>query len=185
MCSQSWWKVDRVKRLQCFPTREGNALQDWHKTRNPLRLLVNFIVVYAMRFAPSLHMKNFFYRALGARIGRGASLALGVLLDFFFPELIEIGENTTIGYNTTLLTHEFLQKEWRKGPVKIGKNVLIGANCIILPGVVVGDNAVVSSMSLVNKDVPPNSFYGGVPVKRLKNKGTKKQWRAKRVASTD
>jgi len=143
-------------------------LQDWYKTRSPLRLFVNFIVVYAMRFAPSLRVKNFFYRALGARVGRGASVALGALFDVFFPDLIEVGENATIGYNTVVLTHEFLQKEWRKGRVKIGKNAFVGANCTILPGVVIGDNAVVSAMSLVNRDVPANAFYGGVPARNLK-----------------
>jgi acetyltransferase-like isoleucine patch superfamily enzyme len=154
--------------LQRFPARKGNALQDWYKTRSPLRLFVNFIVVYAMRFAPSLRVKNFFYRALGARVGRGASVALGALFDVFFPDLIEVGENATIGYNTVVLTHEFLQKEWRKGRVKIGKNAFVGANCTILPGVVIGDNAVVSAMSLVNRDVPANAFYGGVPARNLK-----------------
>lgn len=143
-------------------------MQDWYKTRSPLRLFVNFIVVYAMRFAPSLRVKNFFYRALGARVGRGASVALGALFDVFFPDLIEVGENATIGYNTVVLTHEFLQKEWRKGRVKIGKNAFVGANCTILPGVVIGDNAVVSAMSLVNRDVPANAFYGGVPARNLK-----------------
>jgi acetyltransferase-like isoleucine patch superfamily enzyme len=160
--------MDRTKRLQRFPTRKGNALQDWYKTRNPLRLFINFVVVYAMRFAPSLRVKNFFYRLLGARVGRGASIALGALFDVFFPDLIEVGENATVGYNTVILAHEFLQKEWRKGPVKIGKNALVGANCVILPGVVIGDNAVVSSMSLVNKDVPANAFYGGVPARKLR-----------------
>jgi len=164
----AWCELNRLKRLQRFPARKGNSLQDWFKTRNPLRLFVNFIVVYAMRFAPSLRLKNFFYRLLGARVERGASLALGVIVDFFFPELVEIGENAIIGYNTVILTHEFLQKEWRKGRVKIGRNALIGANCVILPGVVIGENAVVSSMSLVNKDVPANSFYGGVPVRKLR-----------------
>ncbi len=42
---------------------------------------------------------------------------------------------------------------------------MIGANCLILPGVEVGDNATVSAFSLVNKDVEKESFVGGVPIR--------------------
>ena len=47
----------------------------------------------------------------------------------------------------------------------IGKNVLIGANTTILPGVKIGDGAIVSAASLVNRDIPPGVFAGGNPVK--------------------
>ncbi|HIC87949.1 MAG TPA: acyltransferase, partial [Anaerolineae bacterium] len=78
-----------------------------------------------------------------------------------------IGDNTIVGYNTVILGHEYLLREWRRGPVVIGKNVVIGANCTILPGVVIGDGAVISAMSLVNKDVPPGAVVGGVPIRPL------------------
>ena len=59
-----------------------------------------------------------------------------------------------IGYNTTILAHEYLIKEYRLGEVRIGENVLIGANTTILPGVTIGDGAVVAG-SVVHKDVAP------------------------------
>ena len=46
-------------------------------------------------------------------------------------------------------------------------NVLIGSNTTILPGVVIGDNSKISAMSLVNKDVEANSFYGGIPIRKI------------------
>ena len=91
-----------------------------------------------------------------------------VMFDIFFPELIEIGDNTIIGYNSTILAHEYMVKEWGKGKVKIGRDVTIGANVTVLPGIIIGDGATVSACSLVNKDIPDNSFVGGVPVKQLK-----------------
>jgi len=58
-------------------------------------------------------------------------------------------------------------KELRTGPVKVGKNVMIGANVTILPGVEIGDGAVVSACSLVNADVPAGALVGGVPARLL------------------
>lgn len=59
-----------------------------------------------------------------------------------------------IGYNTTILAHEYLIREYRLGDVEIGSEVMIGANTTILPGVKIGDSAIVSAGTLVHKDVP-------------------------------
>ncbi len=50
-----------------------------------------------------------------------------------------IGENSIIGYHTTILTHEYLLSEYRVGEVVIGRDVMVGANVTILPGTVIGD----------------------------------------------
>jgi acetyltransferase-like isoleucine patch superfamily enzyme len=104
---------------------------------------------------------------VGARVAPHASVGLMVMLDIFFPQDITLGEDCVVGYNTTILCHEFTRREWRRGPVVVGRDVTIGANCTILPGVIIGDGATVSAMSLVNRDVPPGAFVGGVPIKRL------------------
>ncbi|MEI6157620.1 MAG: acyltransferase [Atribacterota bacterium] len=147
-----------------------NSLYYWWKVKNPLLIILNFLVIFIFRYSPSLRLKNLLYRAIGAKIGKGASLALSVVIDVFFPELIEIGENTILGYNTTILTHEFLIKEFRTGKVKIGKNVLVGAYSLVLAGVEIGDNTTVAAYSLVNKDLPPNAFAAGVPARVIRFK---------------
>lgn len=98
-------------------------------------------------------------------IGHKASFALMVMPDVMFPERIKVGDNSIIGFNTTILAHEYLIDEYRIGDVVIGKDVLIGANTTILPGVEIGDGAIVSAASLVNCDIPPGVFAGGNPVK--------------------
>ncbi|HIV75501.1 MAG TPA: acetyltransferase, partial [Candidatus Pseudogracilibacillus intestinigallinarum] len=60
--------------------------------------------------------------------------------------------------------------EYRIGEVNIGSNVLIGANSTILPGVTIGDGAIVSAASLVHKDVPPGAFVGGNPMQLIYTK---------------
>jgi maltose O-acetyltransferase len=54
-------------------------------------------------------------------------------------------------------------------PVKIGNNVQIGANSVVLPGVIIGDNVVIGACALVNKDIPSNCVAVGNPCKVIKN----------------
>ena len=157
-----------VRRTERHFVKERNSLRHWPEIVHPLKVIFNFCLIYLARFSPSFRFKNFLYRLVGVKVGRDASVGLMVVLDVFFPGQIEIGDNVVIGYNTTILGHEFLVREWRIGRVVIEKNVTIGANCTILPGVVIGEGATVSAMSLVNRDIPPHSFWGGVPVREIR-----------------
>lgn len=138
-------------------------------TGGALRVLWNACFIYSARFAPSFGIKILLYRAVGAKISKYAAIGLGVTLDIFFPQDITIETDATVGYNTTILAHEFMRHEWRRGPVLIDRDATIGANCTILPGVVIGAGATVSALSLVNRDVPPGAFVGGVPIRLLSN----------------
>jgi len=146
----------------------------------------NFVVIQLARYTPFLSMKNWLYRTfLRMNVGEQTSFALMVMLDIMFPEKISVGRNTVIGYNTTILAHEYLIKEYRLGDVVIGDEVMIGANSTILPGVMIGDHAIVSAGTLVHKDVPAGAFVGGNPMrviytkeemeKRMKNDGNYNQ----------
>lgn len=101
------------------------------------------------------------------KVGEHASFALMVMPDVMFPERISVGRNSVIGYNTTILAHEYLIDEYRLGDVIIGSEVMIGANSTILPGVTIGDGAVVSAATLVHKDVPAGAFVGGNPMQLI------------------
>jgi acetyltransferase-like isoleucine patch superfamily enzyme len=159
----------RKARLHVGPSPgPHNALWYWPQLAGGyLRVARNALLIQVARYVPFIPLKNAIYRALGARVGRHASVALMVMLDIFFPQDVTIGEDCVIGYNTTILCHEFTRGEWRRGPVAIGRGVTVGANCTILPGVVIGEGATVSAMSLVNRDVPPGAFVGGVPIRRI------------------
>ncbi len=52
--------------------------------------------------------------------------------DLMFPELISVGDNSIIGYNVTILSHEYLIEEYRLEEVEIGSNVMIRANSLII-----------------------------------------------------
>lgn len=95
---------------------------------------------------------------------------------------IERGENSTLAYRVTVLTgadpngpYNSLSELYPpvKAPVIIGKDVWVGANSTILPGVTIGDFSVVAAGSVVTKDVPSGVLVAGVPAevkKTLKRK---------------
>ncbi|MBX3012094.1 MAG: acyltransferase [Caldilineaceae bacterium] len=160
--------VNRQARLTTIAAPDKrNSLVLWHRTVSVTKAVRNGFVIMLARHVPSLAFKRWLYRQIGMQIGRHVSFAWHVTPDLFFPELIRVGDNTIIGYNTTILAHEYLLHEWRTGPVHIGENVTIGANCTLLPGIVIGAGAVISAMSLVNKDVPAGAVVGGVPIRPI------------------
>ncbi len=157
-----------MRNITRYPVEGPNALWQVYKTVSKWKVIRNFIFIQISRYSPSLRLKNWIYRyVLGMKVGKNTAFALMVMVDVFFPEKIQIGDNCIIGYNTTILTHEYLIKEYRLGEVRIGSNVMIGANTTILPGVTIGDNAVVAAGSIVHKDVAANSFVGGNPLREI------------------
>jgi acetyltransferase-like isoleucine patch superfamily enzyme len=160
-----------MRKTTRYPVEGANSLWHVYKTVPFWKVVKNFIVIQLARYTPFLGMKNWLYRTfLGLKVGEQTSFALMVMLDVMFPEKISVGRNTVIGYNTTILAHEYLIKEYRLGPVDIGSEVMIGANSTVLPGVTIGDGAIVSAGTLVHKDVPPGCFVGGNPMRVIYTK---------------
>lgn len=160
-----------MRRTSRYPVEGANSL--WHvfKTVPFWKVVKNFVVIQIARYTPFLGMKNWLYRTfLHMKVGKHTSFALMVMPDVMFPEKISVGINTVIGYNTTILAHEYLIHEYRLGEVVIGDEVLIGANSTILPGLSIGNGAVVSAGTLVHKDVPEGAFVGGNPMKIIYTK---------------
>lgn len=161
-----------MRRTERFPAQVGaNSLWHIYKTVPFLKVAKNFVVIQISRYTPFIGMKNFLFRSfLKMDVGKRTSFALMAMPDVMFPERITVGDNSIIGYNTTILAHEYLIDEYRIGDVVIGEDVLIGANTTILPGVKIGDGAIVSAASLVNCDIPAGAFAGGNPVKVIYTK---------------
>ncbi|MFJ7858117.1 acyltransferase [Peribacillus sp. NPDC097206] len=160
-----------MRRTTRFPVKGANSLWHVYKTVPFWKVVKNFIVIQLARYTPFLGMKNWLYRTfLRMEVGKHTSFALMVMPDVMFPEKISVGRNTVIGYNTTILAHEYLIDEYRLGEVVIGDEVLIGANSTILPGLTIGNGAIVSAGTLVHKDVPEGAFVGGNPMQLIYTK---------------
>jgi maltose O-acetyltransferase len=88
---------------------------------------------------------------------------------------VAIGDRTYIGHDVTLLTvdHEIASGKQRcgepqAGPVTIGSGAWLGSKVVVLPGVTIGDGAVVAAGAVVTRDVPANTLVGGVPARVLR-----------------
>ncbi|PGO23945.1 acetyltransferase [Bacillus cereus] len=160
-----------MRRTTRYPVSGENSLWNVYKTVSFWKVMKNFIIIQIARYTPFLSVKNWLYRTfLRMEIGKKTSFALMVMPDIMFPEKITVGDNSIIGYNTTLLAHEYLIREYRIGEIIIGNEVMIGANTTILPGVTIGNGAIVSAGTLVHKDVPDGAFVGGNPMRIIYTK---------------
>ena len=114
-----------------------------------------------------------FYTEFGKNLKLGKAVFINSCCRFQDNGGIEICDNTMIGQGTTIVTlnHDLNLKTRHNAtpkPVKIGKNVWIGASCTILPGVIIGDNSVVGAGSVVVKSIPKNTIAVGNPAKVIK-----------------
>ncbi|UOE60863.1 acetyltransferase [Priestia filamentosa] len=160
-----------MRKLERYEVNDENALWNMYKTVSFWKVVKNFIVIQLARYIPFLKVKNWLYRTfLHMNIGEKTSFALMAMVDVMFPERISVGRNSIIGYNTTILTHEYLIKEYRLGDVEIGSEVMIGANTTILPGVTIGDGAIVAAGTVVHRNVAPGTFVGGNPMNVIYSK---------------
>lgn len=154
----------RHGRVQRHPTPGVlNSLQHWTDAKPVWRVVLNYLLVWVARIAPSLRARNWALRRLGVTVGTGVSWGLEATPDVFWPELITLGDHVVVGYDSVILCHEFLQDEYRTGEVVVGDRAMIGAKAVLLPGVHVGEGAQVAANSLVTRDVPPNTTVAGVP----------------------
>ena len=114
-----------------------------------------------------------FYTDCGKNIKIGKNVFINACCRFQDQGGIEIGDGSLIGHNTTIATlnHDFnpdKRANLHPSPVKIGKNVWIGSDSTILPGVEIGDGAVIGAGSIVTKNVPANSIAVGSPARVIK-----------------
>ncbi len=168
--------------------------------RPPLVVLVEFLfmLIFCLpRFAIFNRMKTLFLSLMGARVGRrcvfypgvwimpGYGLTAGDDVDFALGVIVttaggvDIGNRVLIGYRSQILSTNHRipdggERIFDAGHVgkrvSIGDDVWIGASCIILPGVSIGEGAVVAAGSVVARDVKPFAIVAGVPAKVIRQR---------------
>ncbi len=114
-----------------------------------------------------------FYTAFGklTKVGKGVFINFGCT--FLDQGGITIEDGVFIAPDVKLLTEGHpedpaLRHTLVTAPIHIGRNVWIGAGAMILPGVTIGENAIIAAGAVVNRDVPANMIVGGVPARELR-----------------
>lgn len=115
-----------------------------------------------------------FYTDCGKNINVGKNVFINSGCRFQDQGGITIGDGVLIGHNVVLATlnHDIDPKKrgtLHPAPITIGNDVWVGANATVVPGVTIGNGAIIAAGAVVTKDVPPNVIAGGVPAKILKN----------------
>ena len=118
-------------------------------------------------------------RKLGCHVGKNAFIGDYVRVDLQHANMIYIGEYAHITSGCRLLCHQRDLSNYRvgdnaalcgyrKGEIHIGKGVMVGMESTIMPGVTIGDGAIIGAGSLVVKDIPAWTVAMGVPAKVVK-----------------
>lgn len=162
-----------------------------------LNILLEFevMILHLVGHIPSHHIRRFFYRASGIKIGKGSTIHMGA--KFYDPRRIVIGEDSIIGEEVVLdgrdkliignhvdiasqvmiynCEHDIQSEDFKavREPVSIRNYVFIGPRVIIQPGVSIGDGAVVAAGAVVVKDIEAYSIVGGIPAKEISKRNVK------------
>lgn len=126
-------------------------------------------------YCPHRSLRVLFHRLRGTKIGKNVFIAPEVFIEEARPDLVTIEENVDISPRVTILTHDSSYNHISPdvpvlyAKVKISKNVYIGANAVILPGVTIGEGSIVAAGAVVTKDALPHVVVAGVPAKVIKN----------------
>lgn len=153
----------------------------WKKLVNVrVRPLSQFVSPKNIQFEGGASLgKGAFFTAEGGEINIGAKFSCNTNLHINASGggIISLGQNVLIGPNVVMRTsnHNFLNRTknineqgHNSGDIKIEDNVWIGANCVILPNVHIGEGAILAAGAVVNKDVAPYTVVGGVPASKIK-----------------
>lgn len=120
-----------------------------------------------IRLPPNITVKK------GAKLVIGNSVFINDGVNICASQSIEIGDDVKIGDMTYIYDSDFHELEQgqpaRTKPIKIGRNVWIGAHCIILPGSTIGDHSVVAAGAVVKGPVGAKCLVAGIPAKVVKN----------------
>lgn len=159
--------------------------------------LAQYLTNHVVAKLPSYSIRRLWYRrVLGVRIGKGSALLLGLYLyvpgrsNRGHPGItigahtvinrqccldgrggLRIGDNVSLSPGVWLLTdqHDINDPEFREqlAPIAVGDYAFLGSRALVLPGVTIGEGAVVAAGAVVTADVPPYTVVGGVPARPI------------------
>jgi acetyltransferase-like isoleucine patch superfamily enzyme len=146
---------------------EWRKLDEYRRSRSTPQWLAHMRKLLSLpaRFALGWKFRRRCLRWMGVHAGE-CYVGRDCLFDEEAPELITIADGATISARVVIATHDF----WRGtvAPVVIERSAFIGIGAILLPGVTIGERAVVAAGSVVTKSVEPWTIVGGSPARLIR-----------------
>lgn len=127
------------------------------------------------RFMFLMHLRgtwllNVYFKLMGAKIGRRVIINTTAISDW---DLIHIDDDSMLGDDAVLLGHAAEKGRLKMAPVKVGKGCTIGRDTTLMPGVELGDGAIVAAMTVVTKGkkLDENTVWAGTELHMLRVRG--------------
>ena len=132
--------------------------------------LLNILFLPGCWFAPASFLRVFFHRLRGVKIGKGVEIGYFVVIDHIYPGHVIINDKVTISAGTKIIAHDDAYgRDNKPQKVLIKTGAFIGVNSVVMPGMIIGEQAIIGAQSLVIKNIQPRTVNGGVPTKHLKD----------------
>ena len=111
-------------------------------------------------------MTQWYWRVIGIenfKLGERVEIGSFTIIDA--KEGITIEDNVKIGWSCSIFSVSTIDN--KNGKIILKKGCKIGANSVIMPGIIVGENATIGANSLVNKSIPANEVWVGTPARKI------------------
>lgn len=168
-----WHDLPRYEAASLWESMRHSAREHGYKSFlwfGLVRLKDHWFNNWSMR-APWGGVRKWLQRKRGVKIGRNVHWGTQVVVDYPYPNFVVIEDGASISGNDYLLAHckplpyHEACSESYVAPVIVHKNAWIAVNVTILPGVEIGEGAIVSAGSVVSKSIPPFTVANGNPAK--------------------
>jgi len=175
--------IDMDDEKDTFPINEKEVMDyyGYSGSFGRLKMKTKFLRSWILHsLAYSSPLSNFsvkMQKARGVKIGKNCHVNPYVLIDLIYPTMIEIGNNVTLGSHSMIFAHSnpsatlFLKQgdyPRKVSKVVIKSGVVINPGAIIIAGVTVGENSIISPRSVVTQDVPAYCIVVGNPARVVK-----------------
>lgn len=176
-----------LKKLHIISNEERHCdMSLWGMIKHTFETIVKLLLFkycYSSFILEPLNLKKLratFWKWMGIKIGNNVLIGHTVSIDYGNTELITIEDNVIITNGCTLLCHRRDMSDYKIGdeahllpyiykPIVLRKGCQLGMGTIIMPGVTIGEGAIVGARSVVTKDIPAWTIATGSPCRVIKH----------------
>ena len=175
--------IEMEENKDTFPINEKEVMDYYGYSGNfgRLKIKIKFLkswILHSLAYSSPLSSFSIsMQRSRGVKIGKNCHFNPYVLIDLIYPKMVEIQDNVTLGSNSMIFAHSnpsanlFLKQG--EFPRKISKVVIktgavINPGAIIIAGVTIGENSIISPRSVVTQDIPDYCIAVGNPARVIK-----------------